>query len=218
MVNKKSALLALLLFAWGSAHATPISYVWNGTFTEVLTDFSTSDRGDALVGTEFSIAFTIPDSTTPDLVIGSGITYEVETSLALEGLGTFSQETDFQLRRTSTNTATIGQFSDVLTAGDNLGFGICTGGACVDNFLWNGSLLDPVLFTGQFQLGLDSSCFDPSQCRNAVMTWSSGQPNEGFVLAYTGELTVSSVPEPEILGLLCISLLGWGFTRRKRTS
>jgi hypothetical protein len=141
--------------------------------------------------------------------------YVVDASLSIGGIGTFRQTASWSLSTTFSSSLT--GFSDVLVPGDLLGFGICGGGACNDPVLFNLNPFNPVLFTGTFPLGLDSSCAVSAPCLNAQAVYISA--GQAFGTRFFGTLTVTegaaAVSEPCTLALFILGLVGLGSTCRR---
>ena len=109
-------------------------------------------------------------------------------------------------------------FTDILAPGDSLFFGICGGGACNDPILYNRDPFNPVLFTGTFPLGLDSSCTFDAPCLNAQSNYFG---DAFFSTRYFGDLvvTASEAPEPATILLLSAGVASIIAKRqRRRTS
>jgi len=182
---------------------TPIHYQWDGTF----------EAGSGpLNGRSFTIEFTAADPS-----VAYGAEYFVDAKLSLAGVGIYEQSTWFRFASYAATTAGLGGFTDVLSPGDSLFFGICTGGSCNEPILWNVNPESPVLFTGSFPLGLTSSCTFPEEsCGNAFANYFDGQGG-GNTTSYVGNLVATAVPEPGTVALMSIGLAGIGLTRRRWT-
>jgi len=174
----------------GAALGAPVRYEWSGVF---------EPGGGALNSRSFTIGFTVPD---PSVY---GAEYHVDASLAIGGIGAWQQEVVFDFSDYVATTVGLGGFTDILQPGDSLFFGICSGGSCNDPVLWNANPSNPVLNTGTFSLGLDSSCTFPGGCNNAIANWFDGQGG-GTTARYLGALVVTSVPEPSSASLLALAL------------
>jgi hypothetical protein len=174
----------------GAVRATPIHYDWSGVFE--------SGQG-TLNNRAFTIGFTVPD---PSVF---GAEYQVDASLVIAGIGAWQQPVVFNFSDYTTTTVGLGGFTNILQSGDSLYFGICTGGQCNDPVLWNGIPDNPVLNTGTFALGLESSCRFPDECNNAIGTWFDGQGG-AITTRYSGTLVVAEVPEPSTAPLLVAAL------------
>lgn len=203
----RSARISILLLA-STAHGTlsaaePVEFDWRGEFTSTWSS-STVEGGEDLIGCSFRVTFTIDD---PGGYYLPQVRYDVDATLHIDGLDERAQRTTFRLSPYSTNTASIGPFENVITAGDAIFFGICTGGACVDNFLWNGDLLKPAFNLRRFHLGLDSSCYGTPPCGNANMNWFGTEPTEGFTVFYVGTLDISGPPDSSFLIRLLPAIL-----------
>lgn len=199
-------LLTLSLFLnCVSAQAIPLMYDWTGAFVDGTGPFNNRD---------FSITFTILDPAVVDL----SVTYTVDASLNIVGIGTYNQTVNVAFANFTTTTMSIvgTGFQNILEPGDSMYFGICTGGSCNDPILWNGDASNPVLFTGTFALGLDSSCSVSAPCNNAIANWFDGVGGS-TTTPYQGTLIVSEVPVPAALWLFGSGLLGLvGIARRTK--
>jgi hypothetical protein len=179
-VFRRVILTSTLFLACVSAQAAvPLHYDWTGTFEDGTGPFNNRN---------FSITFTIPDPADTDLAVR----YTVDASLTIDEIGTFEQTVivDFGFPSTTMGISGLG-FQNILVAGDSMYFGICTGGSCNDPILWNGDPSNPVLFTGTFTLGLDSSCSVSAPCSNAIANWFDGMGGVSTT-NYQGTLVVSS--------------------------
>ena len=185
------------------AEATPINYSLSGTFDTV--NFPPEAIGPGPFDNRlFTIDWTVPNPTLPDDPFGTG--YFVDATLSISGIGTFQQSVTWSLSTFGISYG-LGGFNNVLVNGDSLFFGICGGGSCDDPVLYNKDPFNPVLFTGTFPLGLDSSCSNGgAPCLNAQANYFLG--GTGFSTRYFGTLTVSAVPEPSTWLLLGSGLMG----------
>ena len=198
-----AVVLVSLAMGWTVlAEATPINYSLSGTFDTV--NFPPEAIGPGPFDNRlFTIDWTVPHPTLPDDPFGTR--YFVDATLSITGIGTFQQSVTWSLS-TFVISYGLGGFNNVLVNGDSLFFGICGGGSCNDPVLYNQNPFNPVLFTGTFPLGLDSSCSAGAPCLNAQANYFFD--GTGFGTRYFGTLTVSSVPEPSTWLLLGSGLMG----------
>jgi len=167
---------------WSGACTQPIEYTWTGTFKEVSGPF------DHL---EFTISFVVGDPSsplTPDMFFAN---YRVDARLDMETIGVLDKQVGVNFGIPGT-TVGLGSWENVLMQGDSLSFGICTGGACNDPILWNRNGREPVLFTGEFPLGLDSSCYADPPCNNAIANYFDGMGGS-ITTPYEGHLSAEFV-------------------------
>ena len=197
-----AVVLVSLAMGWTVlAEATPINYSLSGTFDTV--NFPPEAIGPGPFDNRlFTIDWTVPNPTLPDDPFGTR--YFVDATLSITGIGTFQQSVTWSLSTFGINYG-LGGFNNVLVNGDSLFFGICGGGSCNDPVLYNQNPFNPVLFTGTFPLGLDSSCSVSAPCLNAQANYNGGTFSS---TRYFGTLTASAVPEPSAWLLLGSGLMG----------
>jgi hypothetical protein len=197
-----------------TASAAPISYTLSGTFDTVNHPAPGTGPFD---NRAFSLQWTVADPSAPDDPFATS--YLVVAVLAIDGIGTFHQAVGWALSPFGLSYG-LGGFVDVLAPSDSLFFGICSGGTCTDPVLFNQDPFNPVLFTGSFPLGLDSSCAFSAPCLNAQANYFSG--GTGFGTRFFGDLTVTEattpVPEPATLTLLVLAMPGLRYKCRRRNS
>ena len=204
-----SVLLMVTIFPV-TASAVPINYVLTGVFDTV--NFPEPGAIGPLDQREFTIEWTVPDAANPTDPFGTS--YFVDASLAIDGVGSFDQTVVWSLNPFVISYGR-GPFTNILTTGDSLFFGICGGGACNDPNLYNRDPFNPVLFTGTFPLGLDSSCAFDAPCLNAQTNYFG---ETFFGTRYFGTLivTASDVPEPATILLLGAGVTGLIARRQRR--
>jgi hypothetical protein len=197
------AMVSNLALLSGMAMAgTPVHYEWSGMFEPGLGIFN---------GRSFMIAFTVTD---PSVYSAD---YPVNASLSISGIGAWQQDLRFDFADYTTTTVALFPFTNLVQTGDAMGFGICTGGSCNDPVLWNGDPNNPLLNTGSFALGLDSSCTLPGACDNAIANWFDGDSSI-TTTRYVGTLVVTSVPEPGPGALWLLGLAGVGLASKLRAA
>ncbi len=202
----KKSLVALTLgaglFFSAIAAAEPINYLLIGTFDTV--NFPPGAQGPGPFDNRaFSIQWTVSDPSKPFDPFGTR--YQVEASLSIDGVGAFQQNVIWSLSPFVISYG-LGGFTDVLAPGDSLFFGICSGGECTDPVLYNRDPFNPVLLTGTFPLGLDSSCAGPAPCLNAQANYFSTEPFIGTRYFGTLSVTEGAIPEPANLTLITLAL------------
>lgn len=209
MLPRLAAVALLLVVVTPAASvAAPITYVLTGVFDTV--NFPESGSGP-FDHREFTITWTVPDPSDP--LFPFTTLYLVNASLSIDGIGAFEQTVAWSLSIFGTSYS-LGGFSDILSSGDSLFFGICSGGACNDPILYNRDPFNPVLFTGTFPLGLDSSCAFDSPCLNAQANYFG---DVSYSTRYTGSLvaTAADVPEPATVLVLATGAVAVASRRRR---